>query len=194
MTTAFQPNAFQNNAFQVDPVTGAIYAVDQNDSCSISAQVVISGSISATDQNDSCDITGTVSGGGVVTVDTHDGFTPEEVKRWKKLQKKLAQLEAKKRQALLDKRTKRRKQLEDIVSPPVAQIQQPIVESLEEVKEGKPPLDIKQVNAVIANLERQKQLLLKAVANRQEIARLQALIEAQQRAEAEDEETLLLLM
>jgi hypothetical protein len=192
MTTAFQPNAFQNNAFQVDPVTGAIYAVDQNDSCSISAQVVISGSISATDQNDSCDITGTVSQPSAI--DTHDGFTPEEVKRWKKLQKKLAQLEAKKRQALLDKRTKRRKQLEDIVSPPVAQIQQPIVESLEEVKEGKPPLDIKQVNAVIANLERQKQLLLKAVANRQEIARLQALIEAQQRAEAEDEETLLLLM
>ena len=192
MTTAFQPNAFQNNAFQVDPVTGAIYAVDQNDSCSISAQVVISGSISATDQNDSCDITGTVSQPSAI--DTHDGFTPEEVKRWKNLQKKLAQLEAKKRQALLDKRTKRRKQLEDIVSPPVAQIQQPIVESLEEVKEGKPPLDIKQVNAVIANLERQKQLLLKAVANRQEIARLQALIEAQQRAEAEDEETLLLLM
>jgi hypothetical protein len=192
MTTAFQPNAFQNNAFQVDPVTGAIYAIDQNDSCSISAQVVISGSISATDQNDSCDITGTVSQPS--TVDTHDGFTPEEVKRWKKLQKKLAQLEAKKRQALLDKRTKRRKQLEDIVSPPVAQIQQTIVESPEEVKEGKPPLDIKQVNAVIANLERQKQLLLKAVANRQEIARLQALIEAQQRAEAEDEETLLLLM
>lgn len=192
MTTAFQPNAFQNNAFQVDPVTGAIYAIDQNDSCSISAQVVISGSISATDQNDSCDITGTVSQPSAI--DTHDGFTPEEVKRWKKLQKKLAQLEAKKRQALLDKRTKRRKQLEDIVSPPVAQIQQPIVESLEEVKEGKPPLDIKQVNAVIANLERQKQLLLKAVANRQEIARLQTLIEAQQRAEAEDEETLLLLM
>lgn len=192
MTTAFQPNAFQNNAFQVDPVTGAIYAIDQNDSCSISAQVVISGSISATDQNDSCDIVGTVSDAN--KPDTHDGFTPEEIKRWKKLQKKLAQLEAKKRQALLDKRTKRRKQLEDIVSPPVAQIQQPIVESLEEVKEGKPPLDIKQVNAVIANLERQKQLLLKAVANRQEIARLQALIEAQQRAEAEDEETLLLLM
>lgn len=192
MTTAFQPNAFQNNAFQVDPVTGAIYAVDQNDSCSISAQVVISGSISATDQNDSCDIVGTVSQPSAI--DTHDGFTPEEVKRWRKLQKKLAQLEAKKRQALLDKRTKRRKQLEDIVSPPVAQIQQPIVESLEEVKEGKPPLDIKQVNAVIANLEKQKQLLLKAVANRQEIARLQALIEAQQRAEAEDEETLLLLM
>lgn len=192
MTTAFQPNAFQNNAFQVDPVTGVIYAIDQNDSCSISAEVVISGSISATDQNDSCDITGTVS--GAVTVDTHDGFTPEEVKRWKKLQKKLAQLEAKKRQALLDKRAKRRKQIEDIVSPPVAEIQQPIVESVEEVKEGKPPLDIKQVNAVIANLERQKLLLLKAVANRQEVARLQALIEAQQRAELDDEESILLLM
>ena len=192
MTTAFQPNAFQNNAFQVDPVTGVIYAVDQNDSCSISAQVVISGSIDVTDQNDTCDIVGTVSQPS--TVDTHDGFTPEEVKKWKKLQKKLAQLEAKKRQALLDKRTKRRKQIEDIVSPPVAEIQQPIIESVEEVKEGKPPLDIKQVNAVIANLERQKLLLLKAVANRQEVARLQALIEAQQRAELDDEESILLLM
>ena len=192
MTTAFQPNAFQNNAFQVDPVTGVIYAVDQNDSCSISAETVISGSISATDQNDTCDIVGTVSQPS--TVDTHDGFTPEEVKKWKKLQKKLAQLEAKKRQALLDKRTKRRKQIEDIVSPPVAEIQQPIIESVEEVKEGKPPLDIKQVNAVIANLERQKLLLLKAVANRQEVARLQALIEAQQRAELDDEESILLLM
>ena len=192
MTTAFQPNAFQNNAFQVDPVTGVIYAIDQNDSCSISAETVISGSISATDQNDTCDIAGTVSQPS--TVDTHDGFTPEEVKKWKKLQKKLAQLEAKKRQALLDKRTKRRKQIEDIVSPPVAEIQQPIIESVEEVKEGKPPLDIKQVNAVIANLERQKLLLLKAVANRQEVARLQALIEAQQRAELDDEESILLLM
>ena len=192
MTTAFQPNAFQNNAFQVDPVTGVIYAVDQNDSCSISAETVISGSISATDQNDTCDIVGTVSQPS--TVDTHDGFTPEEVKKWKKLQKKLAQLEAKKRQALLDKRTKRRKQIEDIVSPPVAEIQQPIIESVEEVKEGKPPLDIKQVNAVIANLERQKLLLLKAVANRQEVARLQAFIEAQQRAELDDEESILLLM
>jgi len=192
MTTAFQPNAFQNNAFQVDPVTGVIYAIDQNDSCSISAETVISGSISATDQNDTCDIVGTVSQPS--TVDTHDGFTPEEVKKWKKLQKKLAQLEAKKRQALLDKRTKRRKQIEDIVSPPVAEIQQPIIESVEEVKEGKPPLDIKQVNAVIANLERQKLLLLKAVANRQEVARLQAFIEAQQRAELDDEESILLLM
>ena len=192
MTTAFQPNAFQNNAFQVDPVTGVIYAIDQNDSCSISAQVVISGSIDVTDQNDTCDIVGTVSQPS--TVDTHDGFTPEEVKKWKKLQKKLAQLEAKKRQALLDKRTKRRKQIEDIVSPPVAEIQQPIIESVEEVKEGKPPLDIKQVNAVIANLERQKLLLLKAVANRQEVARLQAFIEAQQRAELDDEESILLLM
>jgi len=192
MTTAFQPNAFQNNAFQVDPVTGVIYAIDQNDSCSISAETVISGSISATDQNDTCDIVGTVSQPS--TVDTHDGFTPEEVKKWKKLQKKLAQLEAKKRQALLDKRTKRRKQIEDIVSPPVAEIQQPIIESVEEVKEGKPPLDIRQVNAVIANLERQKLLLLKAVANRQEVARLQAFIEAQQRAELDDEESILLLM
>ena len=95
---------------------------------------------------------------------------------------------------MLDKRTKRRKQIEDIVSPPVAEIQQPIIESVEEVKEGKPPLDIRQVNAVIANLERQKLLLLKAVANRQEVARLQALIEAQQRAELDDEESILLLM
>ena len=53
MATAFQFDAFQNNAFQVGGVTGYIYAVDQDDTASII--------------------------GAVGGVDTHDGFTKEEL-------------------------------------------------------------------------------------------------------------------
>ena len=102
MTTAFQSNAFQNNAFQVDPVTGVIYAVDQNDTASISGEVIISGQLYAVDQNDTANLQGTVTG-EQPTMDTHDGFTKEEIKRYKKWQKKQAQLEAQKIQARLDK-------------------------------------------------------------------------------------------
>lgn len=176
MTTAFQSNAFQNSGFQVDPVTGVIYAVDQNDSCNI---------------------VGTVSG-GEVQMDMHDGFTKDEVKRYKKLQKKIAEAEAAKVQARRDKALLRKQQISDLVDPKTTQLKQTKVESEAEVKIGKPPVDTKRLNAVIANLERQKQELLKAVAHRNELVRLQtelAILEAKARAdELDDEEALLMLL
>lgn len=176
MTTAFQSNAFQNSGFQVDPVTGAIYAIDQNDTC---------------------DIVGTVTG-GEVAVDTHDGFTREEYKRYKKIQKKIAEAEARKVQARRDKALLRKQQIADLVDPKPTQLKQTKVESQPEVKIGKPPVDTKRLNAVIANLERQQQELLQAVAYRNELARLQtqlAILEAKARAdELDDEEALLMLL
>lgn len=176
MTTAFQSNAFQNSGFQVDPVTGAIYAVDQNDSC---------------------DLIGTVSGGGEVTVDTHDGFTREEIKRYKKLQKKLAQAEAAKIQARLDKQLLRKQQIRDLVDPQVAESKATKVKSVSEVKIDKPSIDLKKLNATIINLQRQQQQLLKTVELRNQIAQAQAMLaihEAQMMAELDDEEALLLLI
>ena len=102
-------------------VSGAISTTDALDTASILGTVSIIGNIYATDQADTALITGIVQSG--VTPDTHDGFTPEEVRRWKQIQKKIAKAEAQKRQALLEKRKLRRKQIEEIVSPPVAQIQ-----------------------------------------------------------------------
>jgi hypothetical protein len=168
MTTAFQSNAFQNSGFQVDPVTGAIYAIDENDSC---------------------DMIGTVSGGGETTIDMHDGFTKEEVKRYKKLQKKLAQAEAAKVQARLDKQVLRKQQLRELVDP--TQVKVTKVESVSEVKIDKPSIDLKKLNATIINLQRQREQLLKTVELRNQIAQAQAMLaihEAQMAAERDDEE------
>ena len=176
MTTAFQSNAFQNSGFQVDPVTGVIYAIDQNDSC---------------------DLIGTVSGGGEPTVDTHDGFTKDEYKRYKKLQKKLAQAEAAKVQARLDKQYLRKQQIRDLVDPKPTQVKVTKVESVSEVKIDKPSIDLKKLNATIINLQRQQEQLLKTVELRNQIAQAQALLaihEAQMAAERDDEEALLLLI
>jgi phage repressor protein C with HTH and peptisase S24 domain len=176
MTTAFQSNAFQNSGFQVDPVTGVIYAVDQNDSC---------------------DIVGTVTG-GEVTVDTHDGFTKDEIKRYKKMQKRIAQAEAAKVQARRDKSLLRKQQIADLVNPkPVVQVNVPKVKSEAEVKIDKPSIDTKRLNATIINLQRQQQQLLKTVELRNQIAQAQAMLaihEAQMAAERDDEEALLLLL
>ena len=177
MTTAFQSNAFQNSGFQVDPVTGVIYAVDQNDSC---------------------DFVGTVTGGDVPTVDTHDGFTKDEYKRYKKLQKKLAQAEADKIQARKTKSLLRKQQIADLVDPkPVLQVKVTKVESVSEVKIDKPSIDTKKLNATIINLQRQREQLLKTVELRNQVAQAQALLaihEAQMAAERDDEEALLLLI
>jgi phage repressor protein C with HTH and peptisase S24 domain len=176
MTTAFQSNAFQNSGFQVDPVTGVIYAIDQNDSC---------------------DIVGTVTG-GEVTVDTHDGFTKDEIKRYKKMQKRIAQAEAAKVQARRDKSLLRKQQIADLVDPkPVVQVNAPKVKSEAEVKIDKPSIDTKRLNATIINLQRQQQQLLKTVELRNQIAQAQAMLaihEAQMAAERDDEEALLLLL
>jgi hypothetical protein len=176
MTTAFQSNAFQNSGFQVDPVTGVIYAVDQNDTANL---------------------VGTVTG-GEVTVDTHDGFTKDEYKRYKKLQKKLAQAEADKIQARKTKSLLRKQQIADLVDPkPVLQVKVTKVESVSEVKIDKPSIDLKKLNATIINLQRQQEQLLKTVELRNQIAQAQAMLaihEAQMAAERDDEEALLLLI
>lgn len=175
MTTAFQSNAFQNSGFQVDPVTGVIYAVDQNDTCNL---------------------VGTVTG-GEITVDTHDGFTKDEYKRFKKLQKKLAQAEAAKIQARLDKQYLRKQQIRDLVDPKPSQVKVTKVESVSEVKIDKPSIDLKKLNATIINLQRQQEQLLKTVELRNQVAQAQALLaihEAQIAAERDDEEALLLLI
>lgn len=175
MTTAFQSNAFQNSGFQVDPVTGAIYVVDQNDTC---------------------DMVGTVTG-GQSDVDTHDGFTKDEYKRYKKLQKKLAQAQAAKEQARRDKSLLRKQQIKDLIDPPLVSSKITKVKSVSEVKIDKPSIDLKKLNATIINLQRQQEQLLKTVELRSQLAQAQAMLaihEAQMAAERDDEEALLLLL
>lgn len=129
--------------------------------------------------------------------DTHDGFSADEIKRAKQLDKKIAKLEAKKRQAILDKRLARKQAIRDLVSPSVAKIQQEEVESLSEVQVGKPPTDLKKVKANLIRLEQQKKQLLRAVELRGQIAQAQmqlALLKAQREAEEQDEEESILAL
>ena len=131
------------------------------------------------------------------TIDTHDGFTAEEIKRAKALDKKIAKLEAKKRQAILDKRLARKQAIADLVSPPVAKEQQSEVELQSEVQVGKPPTDLKKVNANLIRLEQKKKLLLQAVDLRLQIAQKQmqlAVLKAKQEAEQDEEDSILALL
>ena len=156
-STAFQANAFQNNAFQIF-------------------------------------ISPTPSG-----IDTHDGFTLEEIRRARNLDRKIREKELALLKAQRANKEARKQRLKDLVDPPkiVAKQKQNKLQSIQEVKAGTPPVDTTELEQSIAYLENQRNNLLKAVAYRQEVARLQTelvILEAKRLAELDDEESVLLLI
>ena len=155
--TAFQVNAFQNNAFQIVIVPP------------------------------------TPSG-----MDTHDGFTREEIRRAKALDKKMRQLQAK-RDAEFKAENERRKQLWRDQIDPVVKTQQKKRNKLQSNQEvtADTPSQLAAIDAYIANLERQKQDLYQAVVVRQAKLRLEEelrVLEAKRQQELDDEEALLALI
>ena len=155
--TAFQVNAFQNNAFQIwiePPV----------------------------------DLTG------------HDGFTREEIKRAKALDKKMRQLREKRDAEFKADNERRRELFRGQIDPqPVAKTQQKKrnkVQSKQEVTVDIPS-QLAAIDAYIANLERQKQDLYQAVVIRQAKIRLEEelrVLEAKRQQELDDEESILALI
>lgn len=155
--TAFQVNAFQNNAFQIVIVPP------------------------------------TPSG-----MDTHDGFTREEIRRAKALDKKMRQLQAK-RDAEFKADNERRKQLWRDQIDPVVKKQQKRKNKLQSNQEVTvdTPSQLAAIDAYIANLERQKQDLYQAVVVRQAKLRLEEelrVLEVKRQQELDDEEALLALI
>ena len=153
--TAFQVNAFQNNAFQI----------------------VIT------------PVTPTQTGG--------DGWTREEWRRAKALDKKLKLAEEKRIAAVKADQEARKDFIREQVSPTpkVSKRKQSIVES-DKVSEDTPS-EVTKYDALIANLERQKQDLFDAVLIRQAKLRLEqelAVLEAKRKAELDDEEAILALI
>jgi hypothetical protein len=149
--TAFQPNAFQNNAFQI----------------------VIT------------PIGPTKPTGG-------DGWTKEEWKRAQALDKKLRLAEEKRLAAQKADQESRREFIREQISPTpkVSKRKQNKVESVEQQTE------VVKYDALIANLERQKQDLFNAVLIRQAKERLEqeiAILEAKRLAEEDDEDGILAL-
>ena len=153
--TAFQPSAFQNDAFQIfiTPPTP------------------------------------TSTGG--------DGWTKEEWKRYKELDKKRRKAEEKRIEALKEDAKNRKQTIADLVDPkPVAPIQQNKVQSNQEVSVDIPS-NLANIDRYIANLVRQQQDLQTAVAMREAKLRLEqeiAILEAKRQAELDDEEAILLLL
>jgi hypothetical protein len=148
--TAFQVNAFQNNAFQI----------------------VITP-------------TNLKKGGD-------DAWTPEERKRYKALQKKLRKAEEARMAAQKADQEARKDFIREQVNPtPKADV----VESPQKIVEAKQK-EIVNYDALIANLERQREDLLNAVLIRQAKEQLEqeiAILEAKRLAELDDEEAILAL-
>ena len=177
---------------------GVISATDQNDTASISGfvNVPVEGVIGATDGNDTANLQGQV---GVPTPapDTHDGFTADEIRRAKALDKKLAKLEKQRLEALRQAKADRKSNIKELVDPtPKRKQKQNKVQSNQEVSEDIPS-EITALDNTIANLVKQQQELLHGVMLRQELVRIQtemAILEAKRLQELDDEEALLLLL
>ena len=154
--TAFQKNAFQNDAFQIviTPVEPTKFGGDDA------------------------------------------SWTQEERKRFKALQKKLRLAEEKRIAAQKADQDARKDLIRQQIDPKVSKTKQNKVESLNQVSEDTPS-EVTKFDALIANLERQKQDLFDAVLIRQAKAQLEqelAVLEAKRLAELDDEEALLALL
>jgi hypothetical protein len=151
--TAFQPTAFQNNAFQIviKPLGG----------------------------------------------DDGGGWTPEERKRRKQLEKKLRLAEEKRIEAVKLDQESRKQAIRNLVDPPkVSKHKQNKVEFNQEVSVDIPS-NLANIDRYIANLVRQQQDLFDAVQIRQAKLLLEqelAVLEAKRQAELDDEEALLALI
>mgnify|MGYP003636652533 CR=1 FL=1 len=123
-------------------------------------------------------------------------WTPEELRRIKKIQQKIAE-----RQRLLEKATKdanasRKQAFRDQIDP-VAKVKQSKVQSKQEVKADIPLAETEDLQRSISYLERQRDNILQAVAYRNEMARIQyelQVLEAKRQEELDDEAALLLLI
>jgi hypothetical protein len=125
-------------------------------------------------------------------------WTPEELKRIRKLSAKIAE-----RQRLLEKATKdakaeRKAAFKEQIDPtPVAKVKQPKVQSNQEVKADIPSVDTQELQRSISYLERQRNNILEAVAYRNQQYLIQEqlrIMEAKRQEELDDEATLLLLL
>jgi len=125
-----------------------------------------------------------------------DAWTQEDRKRYKKLEKKLAEFEKQRLNALKENKNKRKQNIADLIDPP-SKHKQNKVESNQEVISDTPSLDLAAIDRSIAYLQGKQEELLKAVAFKEaqtRIAQELAILEAKRLAELDDEEALLLLL
>ena len=125
-------------------------------------------------------------------------WTPEELKRIRKLSAKIAERQRKLEQATKESKEARKQAFKDKIDPkPVAKVKQPKVQSKQEVKADIPSVDTQELQRSISYLERQRDNILEAVAYRNQQYLIQEqlrVLEAQRQEELDDEAALLLLL
>ena len=175
-------------------ISALINTTDGTDTADFEGVESITGSINTTDGNDTANLQAFVSTG----VDMHDGFTPRDIARAKKIDKQRREAEAKLIAARKADAESRKKRFKDLINPPVVSKQQKNkVESKQEIRIDKPSFEVKRYESVIANLDRQEQELNRAIAYRKQIASTMAhlaILEAKAMAEQDDEEAILMLL
>lgn len=173
MTTAFQPSAFQGYAFQVDPVTGSIYVIDENDVATLM---------------------GNVTGGGD-NVDTHDGGYRKN-NSYKKLQSKIQKAQEERDRLFADINARRKLDLRKIIAPETIEIVKEI-EVQSEKESVSPSIQIETAEAKLNRLLLQQQYLLRSMVQKQAQAQFDAYmakLKTDYEQNLEDEETLLMLI
>ena len=123
-------------------------------------------------------------------------WTPDELKRLRKLSAKIAERQRKLEQATKEANASRKQAFRDKIDP-VAKVKQSKVQSKQEVKADIPLADTQELQRSISYLERQRDNILEAVAYRNQQYLIQEqlrVIEAKRQEELDDEATLLLLL
>jgi len=181
-------------------VNGVLSATDGRDTASFTSEIAVDGVILTTDGNDVALLVGELGPTPEPSgIDTHDGFTPEEIRRAKRLDAKIRARQLALYKAQQESKIRRKQQLRDAIDPPkiVAKQKQNKLQSIQEVKAGTPPVDTTELEQSIAYLENQRSKLIRAAELRQQQAYISAqlaILEAQRQAELDDEESLLMLL
>ncbi len=181
-------------------VAGIINTTDSNDTAALTGEVGVSGVIQTTDENDVALLVGELGPTPEPTgMDTHDGFTPEEIRRARKLDAKIRAKQLALYKAQQEAKKRRKQQIRDAIDPPkvVAQVKKNKLQSVQEVKADIPSVDTTELEQSIAYLENQRSKLLRAVELRREQGQIRsrlAILETQRLAEQDDEESILLLI
>jgi alanyl-tRNA synthetase len=156
-STAFQANAFQNNAFQIYNAPTPTEQLGGGDDAS---------------------------------------WTPEELKRLRKLSAKIAERQRKLEQATKEANASRKQAFRDQIDP-VAKVKQSKVQLKQEVKADIPLAETEDLQRSISYLQNQRDNILAVVAYRNEMARIQyelQVLEAKRLEELDDEASILLLI
>jgi uridine kinase len=123
-------------------------------------------------------------------------WTPEELKRIRRLSAKIAERQRKLEQTTKDANAARKQAFKDLIDP-VAKVKQSKVQSKQEVKADIPLAETEDLQRSISYLERQRDNILAAVAYRNQQYLIQEqlrVLEAKRLEELDDEVSLLLLL